>query len=85
MTNANDPSNAVESEVMENYENRGWYKDPYSKKPFGLTKREHFAAMAMANLADKATNFYEFDVYAEMAVKIADALIYALNKSENDN
>lgn len=54
----------------------------------GLTKREHFAAMAMASYAvtDYVSNSGtpKSDI-AEWSVKMADALINALNKSDNDN
>lgn len=43
----------------------------------GLTKREHFAGLALASLAEKFTN--EKDC-ARWAVKYADALIKELEK-----
>lgn len=49
----------------------------------GLTKREHFAAMAMQGLA--ATSAAEHcptsDQLADMAVRYADSLIASLNES----
>lgn len=50
----------------------------------GLTKREHFAALAMQGLAADPS----FDGYAkelsEMAVDLADELIKALNKEKTE-
>lgn len=51
----------------------------------GLTKREYFAAMAMQGVitgwSDPNTPWQEYHpgLVADRAVKIADALIYALN------
>lgn len=74
--------NASVSPVHGGYNDKGeCFDDPRNGiLQGGLTKREHFAAMAMQGLSDKATVHYEFNEYAEMAVKIADALIAALNK-----
>jgi hypothetical protein len=44
----------------------------------GLTKREHFAAMAMQGVYAGGTNEATYDGIAEMAVKAADALLAAL-------
>lgn len=46
----------------------------------GLTKREHFAAMAMQGLLSNPKNInFERDFFASDAVYVADALINALN------
>lgn len=52
---------------------------------FGLTKREHFAAMAMQGFVSglvASSGYEQLDnkVAANYAVKLADALIAALNK-----
>lgn len=46
----------------------------------GLTKREHFAALAMQGLASKNNSTHEVETCAQVAVGMADALIAALNK-----
>jgi hypothetical protein len=53
----------------------------------GLTKREYLAAAALQGLLPRVT--HEFgrpaeNIYAERAVRYADALIEALNKNTND-
>lgn len=73
------------------YENDGAFARPafdtpdkfYNEEQDGLTKREYFAALAMqgivsTDLADTYENF------AKASVAMADALIKALNK-EQDN
>ena len=49
----------------------------------GLTKKEYFAAMAMQGIiySDSSTD-YLTGLWAKNAVKCADALITALNESE---
>lgn len=51
----------------------------------GLTKREHFAAMAMQGLWQSTTDqdYDNYEKIAEMSVKQADALIEALNKEKS--
>jgi hypothetical protein len=52
---------------------------------WGLTKREHFAAMAMQGLlANYSNRGMNIDTIAKQAVNAADELINALNK-KNDN
>jgi len=47
----------------------------------GLTKREHFAAMAMQGIyADLGSSEATYNDIAEMAVKAADALLKELSK-----
>jgi hypothetical protein len=50
----------------------------------GLTKREHFAAMAMQGLCNAADNdgtwSHDPDIVAPVAVKYADALLAALEE-----
>lgn len=45
----------------------------------GLTKREHFAALAMQGIAANGEDLYATDV-AQLAVMYADRLIAALNE-----
>ncbi len=45
----------------------------------GLTKREYFAAMAMQGTM---TSGYSVNMIAEIAVKMADALLAELEKTE---
>lgn len=76
MINANDPINSIPDL---NEHPSSWY---------GLTKREYFAAMAMQGLAavndkgifDSIELSVEFG--AKLSVKMADALINALNESK---
>ena len=58
--------------------NHGPYTDTHSTG--GLTKREHFAAMAMQGMLADHTCDAEPDAFAEVAVNYADALIAKLNK-----
>lgn len=53
--------------------------DPKSH-PFGLTKREYFAALAMQGLLADENNLSTIQSAAAYAVKFADALIAELNK-----
>lgn len=47
----------------------------------GLTKREHFAAMAMQGLITlKGSDCQDSDITAKQCVRMADALIAELNK-----
>lgn len=47
---------------------------------WGLTKREHFAAMAMQGYVSELTDGVSKEALAEWSVGMADALIEALNK-----
>jgi hypothetical protein len=82
MTHANDPINAImpykelEIDIIRGY-------------PFGLTKREYFAAMAMQGLmmnrvfiesTDHTTEAGFLESVCESAVNAADALINQLNQ-----
>lgn len=54
----------------------------------GLTKREYFAAAALQGLLPRVTHEFgkpEEIIYAERAVRYADALIKALNKNETND
>ena len=56
------------------------------KAPPGLTKREYFAAMAMQGIVSNSyLNLMPSRIdAAESAVRIADALIEALNKADDE-
>lgn len=69
-TNPNDPSFSIDLEL----------KDYQKFQMYGLTKREYFAAMAIQGMAYELD--YDEEVYAKNAVKLADALIEALNKDD---
>lgn len=47
--------------------------------PFGLTKREYLAALALQGIVSRPTSFQSYEEPAEMAVKMADALIKQLS------
>jgi len=77
MTKPNDPINVID----------GMYaSDAIQSDNTGLTKREHFAAMAMQGLlSGRRAGIYEFKrelelKIAELSVNIADDLIKALNR-----
>lgn len=56
----------------------------YENATGGLTKREHFAAIAMQGLLGDADNTTDFSkkYLAQESVKYADALIEELNKGK---
>lgn len=58
--------------------------DDYWTGDFGLTKREYFAAMAMQGLIQRGfTEFGNYETaYASLATKYADALLAALENSD---
>lgn len=70
----NEPAMPIQYE-----EEYGDHGRKYNKIFEGLTKREHFAAMAMQGLIAAK---YDFDTpaVAEWSVKFADSLIEELNK-----
>lgn len=57
----------------------GPYFSPECGTSHGLTKREHFAAMAMQGILTRPTNL-TFDTVATQSVRMADVLIAALNQ-----
>jgi len=71
MTNPND---SIHPDTKENPQ----FNHPH----FGLTKREHFAAMAMQGIVSHCYKDHPDQRIAESAVMMADALIEALNKTE---
>ena len=65
------------------FDNRG--ANNVCKQHNGLTKLEHFAAMAMQGfLAGDAEGYWEFDAVAQASVKQAKALIEALDKEQRE-
>ena len=48
----------------------------------GLTKREHFAGLAMASLIGKSESRYDYGDTADDAVNFADALLAELDKEQ---
>lgn len=50
----------------------------------GLTKREYFAAMAMAKMAEVNFNDAHPVEVAEKSIRFADALIIELNRGQNE-
>jgi hypothetical protein len=80
-TNPNHPSSPTDNGLI--YDHSG---NCINEENIGLTKREHFAAMAMQGLCvGKLTNDIMtgqcVDI-AQCAIEIADQLIAALNKEE---
>lgn len=87
-TNGNDSANAL-SEGMHAKMVRGYTPNAGEDIGTGLTKREHFAAMAMqgfCSMDDKLGSWENeqeaVDALAAMSVRQADALINALNKDQ---
>lgn len=72
MTNGNDPAQPISGSLLSRC-------GQFNENPFGLTKREYFAAMAMQGLINKI-NVHEYNDLAAYSVKAADALINELNK-----
>jgi hypothetical protein len=82
-TNPNDAALPIHDGIWDK-EQRGFFNNVGDRSPLGLTKREHFAALAMQGLCvGKKTNDIMtgqcVDI-ANEAVEIADALIAALNE-----
>ncbi len=89
MSNANMPINPVKGcdgrFIDDDANHDGWIEQ--CKPSIGLTKREHFAAMAMQNLLN-SYNPYEqgdfdssdFKLTAKLSVGLADALLKELAK-----
>ena len=66
----------------------GTKPDIYHNEVVGITKREHFAALALQGLLsddDTVERFRRFNLTAaDFAVQAADELIEALNKGQED-
>jgi len=58
---------------------------PNSTVPHGLTKREYFAAMAMQGLLANGNYITNYKFLGEESVMFANALIEALNNTDNPN
>ena len=69
---------------MTNAENTAYPVKGLGPHYMGLTKRELFAAMAMQGLLNTHTEFTTIYTYATDAVRLADALISELNKTEQN-
>jgi hypothetical protein len=84
MNNSDMPAAPCKVEVNEQMKALGMASDFYAR---GLTKREHFAAMAISSVLDKYNPYdngdfdsSDWDCVAQNAVGIADALIKELAK-----
>lgn len=83
-TNPNEPINP--SEVQINTDNGDVHQNCIAngvRTASGLTKREYFTALAMQGLCANVESESIADI-ASSSVKIADALIKALNKENNN-
>lgn len=80
MTNGNDPINPS---IINEYSGNAQMGDVKVISP-GLSKREHFAAIAMQGiLSDQSlTQPNQSKIIAAWAIKCADALIEALNNTQ---
>jgi hypothetical protein len=58
---------------------------PNSTVTHGLTKREYFAAMAMQGLLANGNYITNYKFLGEESVMFANALIEALNNTDNPN
>lgn len=79
-TEPNHPSNPTENGLI--YDHSG---SCINKENVGLTKREHFAAIAMQGLLSNNSVYQGYSTpqqQAELSLAHADALIEALNKDE---
>lgn len=82
-TLANEPISPSEAQITDKGEVHQIYIVDDVRMSFGLTKREHFAAMAMQGIASNmytGGTGYDYSQQAGWAVEMADALIEALNK-----
>jgi hypothetical protein len=59
--------------------------DPSQNDEFGLTKREYFAAMALQGLLANGNYITNYKFLGEESVMFANALIEALNNTDNPN
>jgi len=81
MTNGNESASPLTAGLLDKQQ-QGHFNNAGERRPFGLTKREHFAAMAMQGIIsiENALNCLSYENMAERSVDAADALIKALNK-----
>ncbi|WP_113636091.1 hypothetical protein [Nubsella zeaxanthinifaciens] len=78
-TKGNDPINPIDSDILIS-ERNGNFDSVGSMNPFGLTKREYFAAIALQGLA---ANRYIVPIkLVKNAIEIADLLISKLNQDD---
>ena len=80
MSNAESPAQA-QSMVLDPYENRIIVSD-YDRSCMGLTKREHFAGLAMQGLISNHGN-EGAEAFASYAVEYANALLKALEARDD--
>jgi len=78
-TKGNDPVSPINIDTLIS-ERNGSFDNTGSVNPFGLTKREYFAAAVIKGLAANNNN-YKPSVMASFATDVADALIRELNRS----
>lgn len=85
MKNSEEPAFPVTYEIIE--------KCGDKPNPFGLTKREYFAAMAMQGLLAQAANevpkegtmhVWNYEAIAKYAVKAADELLKQLDNEQKE-
>jgi hypothetical protein len=78
MNNSDMPAMPLSLELSERYE-QGFY----DQAALGLTKREHFAGLAMQGLITlKGKHCCDTDVVAAQCVRMADSLLAELDKSK---
>jgi len=83
-TNPNEPASPVEVSIVDG-NIIGNQTSQFSYFATGLTKREHFAGLAMQGLCAWGANDFNFDHVeriAKISIAQADALIEELNKTE---
>lgn len=86
-TNGNDWANPVSSDLLEK-ESQGHFRNAGDTNPFGLTKREYFASLAMQGLISQTTPLPTTSLLeapknvANWAVIFADELIKSLNEQK---
>lgn len=73
MENSDLPAMPLDSATCEKLDNGDWYEW------LGLTKREHFAGLAMQKIMENSYSTEVHSVIAEKAVSLADALLEALD------
>ena len=88
-TEPNEPANPFFTWNIASYEDCVVLEGKDGKRQYlrykpGLTKREHFAAMAMQGLLSGAHFQAPLDELCQQSVEVADALIKELNKGNED-
>jgi len=75
------PTGLVDEDV---FNSDGEFCGTVEAKYVGLTKREHFAGLAMASLIGKAESRYDYGDAADDAINFADALLTELDKEQGE-